>query len=42
MQAVQDALELLDRDPRHAELFQQQVQFFEESYVEIYQTFDGK
>ncbi len=42
MQAVQDALDLLNRDPRHTELFQQQVQFFEESYVEIYQAFDGK
>ena len=40
--AVQDALDLLNRDPCHAALFQQQVQFFEESYVEIYQTFDGK
>ena len=26
-QAVQDALDLLNRDPRHATLFQQQVQF---------------
>ena len=42
MQAVQETLELLNRDPRHADLFQQQVQFFVESYVEIYQTFDGK
>lgn len=38
LQAVQDTLDLLNRDPRHAELFQQQVQFFVESYVEIYQT----
>ena len=42
LQAVQDALDLLNGDPRHAALFQQQVQFFVESYVEIYQTFDGK
>jgi len=42
LQAVQDALDLLSRDPRHAALFQQQVQFFEESFVEIYQTIDGK
>jgi len=42
LQAVQDTLDLLNRDPRHAALFQQQVRFFEESYVEIYQTFDGK
>jgi hypothetical protein len=42
LQAVQDALDLLNRDPRHASLYQQQVQFFVESYVEIYQTFDGK
>ena len=42
LQAVQDALDLLARDPRHAALFQQQVQFFEESFVEIYQAFDGK
>jgi len=41
LQAVQDALDLLARDPRHAALFQQQVQFFVESYVEIYQTLDG-
>lgn len=42
LQAVQDTLDLLNRDPRHAALFQQQVLFFVESYVEIYQTFDGK
>jgi hypothetical protein len=41
LQAVQDALDLLARDPRHTDLFQQQVQYFVESYVEIYQTLDG-
>ena len=41
LQAVQDALDLLNRDPRHTELFQQQVQFFVESYVEIYQTLEA-
>jgi hypothetical protein len=42
LQAVQDAIDFLNRDPRHAELFKKQVQLFVESYVEIYQTFDGK
>jgi hypothetical protein len=41
LQAAQDALDFLSRDPRHTELFQQQVQFFVESFVEIYQTLDG-
>jgi hypothetical protein len=40
LQAAQDALDFLNHDPRHAELFQQQVQFFVESYVEIYQTLE--
>jgi hypothetical protein len=42
LQAVQDAIDLLNRDPRHTELFKQQVKFFEESYVEIYQTLNDK
>ena len=41
MQAVQDALDLLDHDPRHLALFQEQVQFFMESYVEIYRNLEG-
>lgn len=36
LEAVQQALDLLERDSRHAELFEQQVPFFIESYVEIY------
>jgi hypothetical protein len=34
-------LDFLSRDPRHTALFQQQVQFFEESFVEIYQSLDA-
>jgi hypothetical protein len=41
LQAVQDALDLLERDPRHEALFQQQVQFFVESHVEIYRTLEA-
>jgi hypothetical protein len=41
LEAVQQALDLLERDSRHAELFEQQVPFFIESYVEIYRGLEG-
>jgi hypothetical protein len=36
LEEAQNALSFLENDPRHEELFQKQVQYFIESYVEIY------
>jgi hypothetical protein len=41
LQSVYEVMDLLNHDARHAELFQQQVRFFEESFVEIYQTLEA-
>jgi hypothetical protein len=41
LQAVQDVLDSVNRDPHHAAWFQHHVQFFDEAFFEIYQPFDG-
>lgn len=37
---AQEALSFLENDSRHEELFQKQVQFFQEAYTEIYESID--
>jgi hypothetical protein len=41
LDAAQAALNFLQNNPMHEALFEQQVAFFVESYVEIYQALEG-
>ncbi len=38
--AVQEALALLDADPEHARLFQEQAPYMAEAYTEVLETLD--
>jgi len=40
LEQAQAALELIESDPHHAELFAQQVPFFQDAYTEIYRQID--
>lgn len=41
LEEANQAVDFLGNDPRHEELFKQQVQYFIESYTEIFRTFEG-